>query len=571
MVEHSMTTNAGSRLLPAVSESVHRVEGRDAQSINISAGRAVAEVVRTTLGPRGLDKMLVGSDGKVVVTNDGASILDRMDIDHPIGRLVVTVATQQDERAGDGTTTAVMLAGELLAQAEELLERGVHPTTITEGYHQATQRAIETLHRNAVRIDIDDPDRLREVARTVITGKWDAEATTFLAERAVETVRAITNDGHVDFERITRKAAAGGSHFDSLVVEGLIIDTESSSTDVVSRETELPSRIEKATVALVDDQLTIETATGQGTVNLDTTEQLEDFKQYEDDVYSTQVARIANSGADVVFCQKSIDDPVRSLLADEGILAVERTRQDEIHKLGRATAAKPVATVDELTPGHAGSAGVVERREVGSHQFVFVTGCEDFDQVSLLLRGGTEHVVEETKRMLDDCFHVLKHTIEEGRVVPGGGAAEVHLSRDLRDYASEIPRREQLAIEAFAAAIETIPRTLAESAGFDPVDSLLKLRTRHRDGQITTGLVLDTGDVDDMIACGVLEPLSVKRRAIHSATETANMILRVDDVIAASTERADGADDDHDHGGGEPVGSPEGYPWAIGHSMSHDH
>lgn len=567
-----MTTRAVSRLLPAVNESVQRVEGRDAQSINISAGRALAEVVRTTLGPKGLDKMLVGSDGKVVVTNDGASILDRIDIEQPVAQLVATVATQQEERAGDGTTTAVVLAGELLAKAEELLERGLHPTTITGGYHRAADRGNDILRRDAIRIDVDDPERLRDIARTVITGKWDAEATALLAERAVETVCAITNDGRVDFEKITRKTAAGGSVFDTSVVEGLVIDMDRSSTDLVSPETERPRRIENATVALVDDQLTIDTATGQGAVSLDSPDRLEEFRRYEDDVYATQVERIAESGATVVFCQKSIDEPVRYLLANEGILAVERTRQDELHKLGRATGARPVATVDELTPEHTGSARVVERREIGSHQFTFVRGFEGFDQVSLLLRGGTEHVVEESKRVIDDCFHVLKHAVEEGTVVPGGGAMEVHLARELRDYASEVPRREQLAIGAFADAIETIPRTLAASAGLDPVDSLIELRARHHEGETTTGLNLDAGDVDDMVARGVLEPLTVKQRAVQSAAEAANLILRVDDIIAAA-ERTDRTEDDHDHGHGpgDLVESSEGYPWAVGHSMGHEH
>lgn len=566
-----METAATSRLLPAVNESVHRVEGRDARSLNISAARAVAETVRTTLGPMGLDKMLVGADGTVVVTNDGASILNRMDIDHPTAQLIVAVATQQEGRVGDGTTTAVVLAGELLAKAEELLERGIHPTTITEGYYLAAERAVETLHRDAIRIEADDPDRLNEIARTVITGKWDTDATAFLAARAVEAVRAITAEGQVDFEKITRKTAAGGSVFHSSVVEGLIIDTESSSTDVVASEPGLPSRIENATVALVDDQLTIETTTGQRTVSLESPDQLEEFKQYEDEVYASQVEQIANSGADVVFCQKSIDEPVRYRLANEGILPVERTRQDELHKLERATGAEHVATVDELTPALTGNAGVVERRMIGSTQFVFVRDSEGFDQVSLLLRGGTEHVVEETKRVIDDCFHVLKHAVETGTVVAGGGAIEVHLAQELRDFARAVPRREQLAIEAYADAIETIPRTLAASAGFDPMDSLIKLRDRHHDGDVTAGLVLATGDVDDMVAHGVLEPLAVKQRAIQSAAEVANTILRVDDIIVASTERTNGAEDEHDHGPGDLVGSPEGYPWAIGHSMGHEH
>ncbi|MDX1745736.1 MAG: TCP-1/cpn60 chaperonin family protein, partial [Halobacteriales archaeon] len=281
-----MTISVDSGLRPAVNESALRVEGRDAQSACISAGRALADVVRTTLGPNGLDKMLVGADGKVVVTNDGAGILDRLDIEHPIARLVVTVAAQQEERSGDGTTTAVVLAGELLAEAEDLLERGVHPTSITEGYHLAAQRAIEVLQRDAIRIDVDDTDRLREVARTVITGRWDAESTAFLADRAVETVRAITDDGRIDFEKISRKTAPSGSVFDSQVFEGLVIDMDSSSTDVVSPEPGPPDRIENATVALIDNRLTIETVDGLGTVRLDSPAHRQEFRAYEDDVYA---------------------------------------------------------------------------------------------------------------------------------------------------------------------------------------------------------------------------------------------------------------------------------------------
>jgi thermosome len=560
-----MSTGIGSELRPAVSEFVQRVEGRDAQSVCISASRALADVVRTTLGPRGLDKMLVGSDGKVVVTNDGAGILDRLDIEHPIANLVVTVASQQEDCSGDGTTTAVVLTGELLAEAEDLLERGVHPTTITEGYHRAARRAVETLDRDAIGIDTDDAERLEAVARTVITGRWDAASTAFLAARAVETVRAIADGGRIDFDRISRKTAPSGSVFDSQVFEGLIIDMDSSSTDVVSPEPGPPDRIEDATVALIDDRLTVETVDGLGTVSLDSPEHRQAFRQYEDDVYAHQVARIANSGADVVFCQKSIDRPVRYLLAKEGILAVERTRQDELHKLGRATGARPVATVDELTPAATGTAPVVERREVGARQFTFVRGGEGFEQVSLLLRGGTEHVVEETKRIVDDCVHVLKHAIEEGTVVPGGGATEVHLSRELREYAAEVPGREQLAIVAFADALETIPWTLAASAGVDPIDSLVELRARHHGGESAAGLDLETGAVEDMVAHGVLEPASVKQRVVLGATEAAIMLLRVDDIVAASGDRIDGHDHDHDHGHGGQVEESGGYPWTIGH------
>jgi len=566
-----MTVTDRSRILSA--DSPDHVAGGDARSANIAAGRALAELLRTTLGPKGLDKMLVGADGKVVVTNDGASMLDRMDVDQPIATVLVDIASQQEERTGDGTTTAVVLAGELLAAAEDLLERGLHPTTITDGYHRAVRQAIRTLERDALVIDSTDPERLREVARTVITGKWDDEATAFLARQVVETVQAIRGDHTVDFEKITRKTAPGGSVFDSRVVDGLLIDMAESSTDVVSPDPGPPRRIEGATVALVDDQLTIETPTGGGPVTVESPADLDAFRAYEDEVHASQVDRIAGVDADVVFCQKSIDDRVRYLLAKEGILAVERTRQDELHKLGRATGARPVASVDELTPAVTGRAGLVERRDLGSTRFTVVSDAEGFDQVSLLLRGGTEHVADEVKRLVDDCFYVLRLVIEDGRVVPGGGAVEVHLATDLRDYAATVPRREQLAIEAFADALETIPRTLAETAGIDPIDGLLELRTRHHRGEERTGLDLDTGGVADMLDRGVVESVAVKRQALDSAAEAANLVLRIDDVVAGAVDR-DGhghGEEDHAHGPGEFVESAEGYPWAVGHSMGHDH
>jgi thermosome len=566
-----MTTTDRSRILSDEVSTADRVTGRDARAANISAGRALSELLRTTLGPRGLDKMLVGSNGKVVVTNDGASMLDRLDVDHPIATVLVDIASQQEDRTGDGTTTAVVLAGELLAAAEDLLDRGLHPTTIVEGYHRAVRRAVETLDRDAIAVDGTDPERLREVARTVITGKWDEEATAFLARRVVETVQAIRDEHAVDFEKITRKTAAGGDVFDARVVDGLLIDMGESSTDVVSPDPGPPRRIEGAAVALVDDQLTIETATGQGAVTVESPAQLEEFRAYEDEVYASQVERLASVGADVVFCQKGIDDRVRYLLAKEGILAVERTRQDELYKLGRATGAEYVESVEELTPAHTGRAGVVEQRTVGPTQFTVVSDADGFDQVSLLLRGGTEHVADEVKRLVDDCFHVLKLVIEEGRVVPGGGATEAHLARDLRDYATGVPRREQLAIDAFADGLDAIPRTLAETAGLDPVDSLLELRARHHRGEHRAGLDLDAGAVTDVVERGVVEPVAVKRRAIDSAAEAANLILRVDDVVAGSVDEDGHTEDDHAHGPGEFVESTEGYPWAVGHSMGHDH
>lgn len=538
---------------------------------NFKAGRQIADTIRTTLGPKGLDKMLVTSDGKIVVTNDGASILDRMDIEHPAARLIVEVADQQDVKAGDGTTSAVLFAGELLSEAESLLKKNVHPTKITEGYDIAASRVRELLEERTIAIDVNSDDQLRDIARTVVTGKWDDSATDFLAERAVEAVRAIERDGHIGFEKITRKTLPGGSFYDSEVIEGLVIDMEESSTDVVSPDNELPRQFHDATVALVDEELSIDKPSGIGAVNPDSYDDYEALRDYEQDIYEGYVEAITGVEADLLFCQQSIDDPVRYHLADEGVLAVERTRRDELNKLARATGAQPV-TIENLTRATAGHATSVERRSVGPTEVTVVSGFDEFDQTSLLFRGGTEHVAEETKRMLDDCFYTLKLAIEDEVVLPGGGAVEIALARELRSAAVQRSGKEQLAIEAFANALETIPRTLAESGGMNPADALIELRNAHQEGDATAGLDLQTGSVVDIVDRGVLEPLHVKRQAITSAAEAANLVVRIDDNISVTRDE-DRHDhkEGHDHGSGDLVQSTEGYPWAVGHSMGHSH
>jgi chaperonin GroEL (HSP60 family) len=548
-------------------------DGTDADvwDANFRAGEQLAETIRSTLGPKGLDKLLVTSDGTLVVTNDGASILDRLAIDHPAAKLVVEVAEQQETRAGDGTTSAVLLAGALLSEARSLREQGVHPTKITEGYHLAATQVTETLPDLTVPVDTDDDETLRDIARTVVTGKWDRSGTDFLAEQAVEAVRAIEGDDRVGFEKITRKTIPGGSFYDSEIIEGLVIDMAESSTDVVSPDEQLPTAYTDATVALVDEELSTDEPTGMGAVNPEDYDDVEAFRAYEDEVYEQYAEAIVQTGADVVFCQQSIDDPVRYQLADEGILAVERTRRDELNKLARATGAQPV-TVDQLTPATVGYASTVERRSVGSTEVTVISGFEEFDQVSLLFRGGTERIAEETQRKLDDCFYVLKLAIEDGTLLPGGGATEVALARELRSTAPTYPGKEQLAIEAVADALETIPRTLARSAGMDPVDALMDLRNAHSDGSATAGLDVQQTAVSDMATQGVLEPLHVKRSALTSAVEAANVVVRVDDAVEVSGHDEDGHDhEDHDHGPGDVVPSTDGYPWAVGHSMGHDH
>lgn len=517
-----------------------------------------------------MDKMLISSEGTVIVTNDGASILDRMEIDHPAAEMVMEVAETQTDTTGDGTTTAVILTSELLGAAEALTEQGLHPTTIADGYRLAGERALATLESEAIEIDAHDPNRLQDVVQTVITGKWEGADARFLAEIAVKAVQAIKRNGTVDRRNITNQAVAGGGYRDSTVVDGLVIDLASSSTSVVSPETEVPRRIEDATVALVDDQLTIETVDGLGTVSLDTPEQRQALLDYEDEVYEEYVATIADAGADVVFCQKSIDDPIRYLLAREDIIAVERTRKDELIKLGRATGARYVGTVDQLTPMDTGHAGLVERRSIGDRELATVSECQDSKQVSILLRGGTEHINEEMKRVLDDCLDALSLAIETQVVLPGGGAAEVMLAEDLRKYAEGISGREQLAIEAFGDALETLPRTLAKNAGMDPIDALADIHRRQHDGNVTVGLDIQNGEIRDMISTGVLEPLAIKQHAVTNAAEAATMLVRVDDVIAAAPDTDTGEDKEQNS---ETLhASTGGYPWSIGHSMGgHGH
>lgn len=551
-----------------ISSAGERYRDRDARTVNFEAGKALSEAVRTTLGPGGMDKLLIG-DGQLIVTNDGASIIDRMEIDHPAAKTIAEIAETQEDAAGDGTTTAVVLVGELLAQAEKLFDQGLHATTVTNGYRLAAERAFDALESIAVEVDPTDPVQLQEVAQTAITGKWDSDSAAFLAGLATEAVRSVAADDKLDFRRITRRTVPSGGTRDSALIDGLVIDIGSSSTSVVSPNVYLPKQIGDATVAIIDDQLTIETVDGMGSLEIESPEQLEQFQEYEDAVYAEQAERIADVGADIVFCQGAIDESVRYLLAKRGVLPIERTRRDELIKLTRATGATHVASVSDLTPADTGTANLVECRTVGGRELVVIRGAKGTRQVSLVLRGGTKHVVEETKRIIDDCLYVLQAAISDQAVVAGGGAVEVELADILRTYAHGLGSREQLAVRAFADSLEIIPRTLAENAGIDPVDTLIDLRSSHHNGGTTIGLDATTGELVEMTSAGIVEPLSVKRRAIASAEEAANLFVRIDDVVA--TRRED-TEDDHEHEHDGPSGlhvADEGYPWALGHSMGH--
>lgn len=547
-----------------VTHSVERTTGADAQRGNVAAGTTLAAAVRSTLGPNGMDKMLVGDDGTVVVTNAGASILERLAVEDPTAQMVVDVATTQADVVGDGTTTAVLLTGELLAEAESLLDDGLHPTTILDGYRTAVGHARDRLPEYGVTVDHEDDDLLLDVARTAVTGKWDDAATDRFAELAVDAVRTVAVRGGADLRRLVVQAYAGGALDESELVDGILVDTNTSSTSIEGYDADLPRTLTDARVALVDQELTVKNADAVSRTNVSDPDQLAEFREYEADVRSAAVRTVVDLDADVLCCQKSIDDPIRTALARHGVLAIERTRQDELDALARTTGATAVPSVDDLDPTAVGFAGNIERRTVGTTEVLMARDCPNEQQASLLLRGGTEHVAQETKRVVDDCLAVVQLVMRDEIAVPGGGAVETALARNLSSHAAGVGGREQLAVEAVADALEAVPRTLAQNAGRSPVDALTELRSRHHAGDHTVGIG-PNGALRDMSALGVLEPRTVVDRSLSSALEAATMILRVDDVIAAEFTGEDGGHDheDHDHGG--VVHDTGGYPWAIGH------
>jgi thermosome len=507
-----------------LSENTRRTSGRDAQRWNILAGRAVASAVRTTLGPKGMDKMLVDASGNVVITNDGATILTEMDVEHPAAQMMVEVAETQESETGDGTTTAVVLAGELLSRAEDLIESDVHPTVVANGYRFAAAEARSVLEGMATPAD---ETRILEVARTAMTGKGPEAAKEHLADlvfRAVEAVRE--EDGDIDLENVAVEGVVGASVDDASLVEGVVLSKERM------RET-MPHTVEDARIALVDAPVEIRETEVDAHVDLSTTEQLEAFLAHEESEFRAMAAAVTDAGANVLVCRKKVDDVVAGVLAKAGVFVVQRAKADEMRALARATGAKRVSTVTDLTEADLGAAGLVEQRDVGDETFVFVEECADPASVTILLRGGTEHVVGEVERAVADALGVVRVSTLDELVLPGGGAPEIELARALREFAGGIAGREQLAVEAFADAVEVVPRTLAENAGLDPIDSIVALRAAHEAGETAAGLDAYTGEVSDMYDLEVVEPLAVKLQAVEGATECVELLLRIDDVVAA--------------------------------------
>ena len=515
-------------------EGSERTRGRDAQSANINAAKAVASAVRTTLGPKGMDKMLVDSLGDVVITNDGVTILKEMEIESPAAKMVVEVAKTVDEVAGDGTTTSVVLGGELLKKAEELLEQELHPSVITLGYRLAAEKSKEILDEFAVDLDIENDEDLKKIAKTAITGKFAEASRDFLADIAIKAVKLITETSHggkrvVDIDNISVEKKTGGKVGETMLVQGMALDKE-----VVHAG--MPKRVEDAKIALINASLEVKKTETSAELRITKSEQLKAFLDEEEREMREMAMRIKASGANVVICQKGIDDLVQHYLAKEGIMAVRRAKKSDMEKLAKATGGKVITNLEELNEKDLGHAEFVEERKVGGDKMVFIEGCKNPHAVSIVIRGGTEHVVDEVERALHDMLMVVGSIIEDGKAVAGGGAVETELALRVRAYSASLKGREQLAVEKFAEALEIIPRTLAENSGLDPIDTLVELKAAHERGEKTAGLDVYSGKIVDMWQRGVIEPLRTKRQVVESATEAAVMILRIDDVIMSKRE-----------------------------------
>lgn len=513
-------------------EGATRNRGRDAQRSNITAAIIVSEVVKSTLGPRGMDKMLVDTLGDVTVTNDGATVLDEVDVQNPAAKMMVEVAKTQDDEVGDGTTTAVVLAGELLKRAQDLLDDNVHPTTVVAGYKKAADRAVEILNSLSDPIKLDDKATLKKVAMTAMHSKGLGGAREHFANIAIEAVQQVMekrgDSMYADIDNIQLVKKEGKSMLDTELVRGIIIDKE-----VVHPG--MPKQIKNAKIALIDAALEIEKTEISAEIRINDPTQMKAFLDEETRIMKEMVDKIKSAGANVALCQKGIDDTTQHFLAKEGILAVRRIKKSDMEKLARATGARIVTNLDDLKASDLGKAGLVEERKIGDDKMVFIEECKDPRSVSILIRAGLERLVDEAERALKDALSVLIDLVHKPKVVTGAGAIEAELSKRLRDYAVKVGGREQLAIEAFAETLEMVPKTLADNAGLDPIDIMVSLRSAHekKDG-LAYGVDVFKGGVKDMKKQGVLEPVRVKEQAVRSAAEAASMILRIDDVIAAA-------------------------------------
>ncbi|MCK4435326.1 TCP-1/cpn60 chaperonin family protein, partial [Candidatus Bathyarchaeota archaeon] len=505
-------------------EGSSRSKGRDAQHANIMAAKIVAEAVKSSLGPKGMDKMLVDSFGDVTITSDGRTILDEMDIQHPAAKMMVEVAKTQDNEVGDGTTTAVVFSGELLGKAEDLIRKKVHPTIIIDGYKKASEKALETLEKIALEVKPTDKSFLKKIAMTSMASKIVSENREYLADLAVEAILSVTEKTgtkhKVDLDDVKIQKKPGESINDSKLIKGIIIDKE-----VVHPG--MPKRVENPKIALLDTALEIEKTEFDAKINIESPEQMEAFLKQEENMLRVMVDKIVKAGANVVICQKGIDDLAQHFMARKKIVAMRRVKKSDMEGLMKATGGNIVTNLDSISRKDLGYAAVVEERKIGDDKMTFIEGCKNPHSVTLLIRGGTERIVDEAERSIHDALCVIRDVVEEPKIVAGGGAPELEAGRALKDYAETLPGREQLAVILFAEALEAIPITLAENAGLDPIDIISELRANHEKGKIWVGVDVFNGKVGDMKKAEVYEPLVVKKQIIKSATEAATMILKI--------------------------------------------
>ena len=520
----------GNTPIVILKEGTKRDKGKDAQFNNIAAARTISDAVRSSLGPRGMDKMLVDSMGDVVITNDGVTILKEIDVQHPAAKMLVEVAKTQDQEVGDGTTTSVILAGELLKKAVDMVDANVHPTIIASGYRLANAEAQKILIDISKKVSYDDDKLLKQIAEVSMNSKQVNASKDFFSDLVVDAVKTIaekTKDGYtVDLNNIQTVKKTGSSMDETELVKGLIIDKEPVHSA-------MPKSIKNPKIALIDAAFEVKKTEIDAKIQITDPSKLNDFLLEEENMLRRMVEKVKEVGANVVFCQKGIDDLAQHFLAKEGIYAARRVKKSDMEKLAASTGANIINKISELDKSDLGAAGLVEVKKVGDNDMTYVSDLKDAKSVTILIRGGTKHVVDEIGRSLIDAWSVVKVAIEDGMMVTGGGSTAVEIAMQLRSYAQSVGGREQIAIDAFASAMESIPTTLAENAGLDPIDILIEMRKQHKAGNKYAGLNPFSGKVEDMFALNVIEPYRIGKQAINSATDAAVMILRIDDVIAS--------------------------------------
>ena len=528
------TTGSGQPVL-ILKDGTTRSKGKEAQRNNITAAKVIGEVLKTTLGPRGMDKMLIDGLGDITITNDGAAILDEIDVEHPAAKMMVEIAKTQDDMVGDGTTTTVVLASELLKKGEELLDQNIHPIMIVSGYRKAAQKAIESINKVSISVDIKDRKTLLKIALTSMGSKAVGGAKEHLAQISIDSVMQITEDREdkkiADIDNIQLVKKTGKSLLETQLVNGIIIDKEIVHSG-------MPKNAKKAKIALLDSALEIEKTEMSAEIRIRDPNQMKAFLDQETNTLKGMAEKIKASGANVVFCQKGIDDMVQHFLAKDGIIAARRIKESDMEKLAKATGGKIVSNLDDIASTDLGKAGIVEERKIGDDKMIFVEQCKDPHAVAILIRAGLERLVDEAERAMTDSLSVVSDVIENNKIVAGGGAVEIEVAKELRKYAPKVGGREQLAIEAFADATEIIPKTLAENAGLQSIDIIVELRAAHEktNGKYK-GVNVFKGGIMDSIEKGVIEPTVVKVQAFKSAAESAAMIMRIDDVISASKSK----------------------------------